>query len=669
MSERESDAGPAPVTFGDDIANLGDQPVALGDADPHSVRSVEPNHGSFTGGSRVLIRGTGFGSGARVWFGDTLLPESDVVAIDPRRLQAVSPPGDPGVVAVTVQNGDDASTRRTLPTGYQYDAFYVDPSTAPVNGGTTVTLYGKETSWDASTEVLIDLKPCAVHEVRDGTGGVQELDCVVPEGTPGSKPVRVTADGMSVDVLDAFVYADSDDGFRGGFGGAALSGSLRVIVLDDSTGQPIPGASVVLGDAAAGSALVQADPNGVAQADWDLSTATVTAAASCYHPTTFVNVPVDAVTIYLAPLLTPACIPEGDPPATGGATGTSSSVSGEIVFTGGVEFKRALWNVPTPGDSSGEKVAYVLSLSHTATSSFRLPSSSSAITPDADGRIGYAFHLGSRPGNLTLYALAGIENRDLDPPLFTAYSMGLITGVRVDPGQLTEDVYITMDNLLDRALTIEADGPSPTSRGPDHLRVGVSLRFGRLGYAILPNASGAALLPNPGPIDIVGLPPLTGSLADARYVVAATADTGLASSPPRSVIGLYAPEVTATHVFLDGFVEVPVLEAPAPGTTWDGTELVVGAAPGGPDANLLVAHVHGAADSFRWVIVAPGGAQGIHLPDPASIPGFAMPSGSLTIEVNRARIDGFDYSQLGYGHLRTRAWNAYATDTVTVARP
>ncbi len=72
-------------------------------------------------------------------------------------------------------------------------------------------MFGDGTNWNAHSLVFIDQNPCSVDEVVSKT----ELHCTTPAGTPGSKPLRVTTgDGVSVDVLDGFVYGNSDNGFR-----------------------------------------------------------------------------------------------------------------------------------------------------------------------------------------------------------------------------------------------------------------------------------------------------------------------------------------------------------------------------------------------------------------------------------------------------------------------
>ena len=77
-----------------------------------------------------MVRGTGFRGNLRIWFGEAEAVASEVVAVSPTVAQLTVPPGPAGAVDVTVQNGNDQSTRRTLPDGYVYDAFEVTIATA-----------------------------------------------------------------------------------------------------------------------------------------------------------------------------------------------------------------------------------------------------------------------------------------------------------------------------------------------------------------------------------------------------------------------------------------------------------------------------------------------------------------------------------------------------------
>src|SRR5262245_22791957 len=89
--------GPPPVTI-DGGEGVGDAPVAR----PHALIGVDPPHGPFSGGTLVSLRGNGFASNARVWFGDTEVDASLVLAIDPQRVQVTSPPGTAGPADVVV---------------------------------------------------------------------------------------------------------------------------------------------------------------------------------------------------------------------------------------------------------------------------------------------------------------------------------------------------------------------------------------------------------------------------------------------------------------------------------------------------------------------------------------------------------------------------------------
>src|SRR5205823_8225849 len=114
----------------------------------------------------AIVRGTGFTSQVRVWFGENEVPRTSVVPVDPGRVQVSVPQGSAGPVDVSTQNGDDSSTRATLRAGYDYDPFYVDPASGPLSGGTRITLYGDGADWSSATTVLIDGAPCTVTAVR-----------------------------------------------------------------------------------------------------------------------------------------------------------------------------------------------------------------------------------------------------------------------------------------------------------------------------------------------------------------------------------------------------------------------------------------------------------------------------------------------------------------------
>ncbi|HTJ84426.1 MAG TPA: IPT/TIG domain-containing protein, partial [Polyangiaceae bacterium] len=510
---------------------------------PHAVVGCTPSHGPFSGGQRVIVRGNGFTSGVRVWFGAT--EATDVVPIDATRVQVTAPAGPAGPVDVSAQNADDASTRRTLPGGYAYDALYAAPSTGPVAGGTEVSIFGQGTSWNASTKAFIDGKECPTLGVVAPT----ELTCIAPKGTPGSKTVRVDGGGDSLNVLDAYTYEDSSDGFKGGLSGSPLAGKLRVLVYDNFTGEAVPGASVVVGSNLATAIVEAVDDTGVVEITDPSLTApvTVTVGGLCHSAITFVDEPVDTVTAYLDPIITPSCGVGGDPPGVGNKTGAVGVVRGELVFPSGVEFKRGPWTVPAPLNANEQRTAYIFPAAASAQQSFALPAITAAVTPESPGSIGYEFGFSSSPGNRTYYALAGIEDRTKSPPKFTAYAGGVVKGVPVLPNETVDEVYIQMVPF-DLALTIDPSPPPPGSNGPDRLLTQLAIRLGNDGFALLPSGSKAPLLPLSGDVSFVGLPELGGAFLGSTYYVSSRAVTGESFLAPMSVVGSVQTTTTAFPV-------------------------------------------------------------------------------------------------------------------------
>lgn len=657
----DDDAG-ADVTFWPDTGAPPPTATDAGPSDPHAVLGTNPSHGSFNGGQRVLVSGKGFASNARIWFGDIEVDPATIVPVDPSRVQVSAPPGTAGPVDISVQNGDDASTRRTLAGGYAYDAIYAAPSVGPVAGGTAIDIVGQGTAWDASTIAKIDQKPCSSLTVV----GPDLLNCVVPKGTPGSKTISVKTGDDTINVLDGYTYEDSENGYKGGLSGAPLAGKLKVLVYSNFTGDPIPGAAVIVGSDAASALVKLADATGVTLFD-DPSLAgpqTVTVAAKCQSPISFVDVPVDTVTVYLDAVLTPACASDGDPPPVGGKPGLGGAIHGELVWEGGVEFKKAPWTtVPAPLNSNERQAAYVFITTTDPTQSFTLPSAGSAVTPDSPGDAGYGFSMGVFPGNRSLYAIAGVEDRSVSPPKFTAYAMGVVRGVPVLPGDTTENVFIPMSKTLDQAFTMDVTAPSPGPKGPDRLKATVAVMLGNDGFAILPAGQKTPLLPLSGDLTFLGVPSLDKDLAGTTYLSTARAVTGPSGTAPMSVIGRLLTTTTSQVVPVGGFVGVPTLTSPTANATWDGSHLAVTFAPGAP-IDLSVYDIVSGNGLQRWTVAVPKGSHAIDLPDLLTLaPEGAIPKGPVSISVYGGRVEGFNYGALRYRSLRPVGMSAYSLDT------
>jgi hypothetical protein len=672
VRQTDDDAG-SPDAIALDGGDLPDvSPDAL-ELAPHVVLGIDPPHGPFTGGTLVMIRGNGFGSDARVWFGDVEVPRADVTPVDPQRIQVLTPAGATGAVDITVQNGKAASTSATLKGGYTYDRFLVDPLSGPTSGGTVITLQGDSTSWDEDTLVEIDRKPCTELSILSPT----KLTCTTPPGDAGAKVLSVLSGDAREDVLDGFTYSnDSAAPFPVALWGAPLSGELTVQAFDNFEGRALPGVAVLVGDDVASGKVAHTDRNGVAAFSGKLGpTRSVTVAIKCFQPITFYDVSVDHVTAYLDPVLSPACGKLGELPPGGGTPGVGSGISGEVVWAPDEELKRRGWtNVPQPAVETEKDVAYVFRLSDRPDDRFRLPSAGSAITRESEGSTGYKFYQSTAPGNFTLYTLAGLEDSSKTPRTFTAYAMGIQRGVAVKPGKTSEEVYIQVDVPLDHALTLTLDPPAPGARGPDRIRASVAIQIQDQGFALLPNGISEHSLPGANTFSFVGVPPLVGTLAGTKYVLGARASTSVAETPPLTVIGAFSATSSSEPLSLGGFVPLPVLTSPPKNTKWDMSSLTLEQSKAGQRVDLTVVRIGAGDGLYSWTLVAPGPQSKLTLPSLEQLaPEAALPVGSLNIDVTLAHIipgdetrnedKSFDYGRLRYRQLSERGWNAYATDS------
>lgn len=654
------DEGPGPAPF--EPGPESDAGYELPPADPHAILGVDPAHGPFQGGQRRIVRGHGFSSKVRVFFGPNEVPESDRVAIDPGRVQVVVPPGVAGPVDVRTQNGDDASTSRTLIGGYVYDAFYAEPDNGPTSGGTRITFRGQGTSFGSGTTVRIAGKDCEDVEVLSKT----ELRCTSPAHTPGEKSVTIAGEGESLSAQRAFTYADSEDGFRGGFSGSKLESRLQVIALNSFTGAPIPGA-IVVADGPDGHLHRLTDAKGIALFEDEAlgPSRTVTVAAKCHEPLTFADVPVEKVTAYLDPILSPACISD-DPATVGGRPGQPGRVRGQLLWPFVGEFHRGSFsNVPEP---VGEEVptAYVFTTTSSPTQDFRLPDPRLAITPESRVGEGFAFDVATPVGHLVLYALAGLEDRSVSPPKFKAFAMGVQRGIGAQPGGVVTDVFLEMNVVLEQALTMRVVSPKPGPRGPDRVRATVAVELGPASYAILPGLQKTALAPMNGELTFVGLPSLEQALASSRYVIGARAGTGSALDLPLSVHPSLATNDPSRILALDDFVEAPIVTMPAPNESWDGRSVTIAFPEGSTAVDLIVYEIVLGGGLVTWTVATPGDARSVDLPDLAALSSdLGLPKGPVTIRVSAARIRDFDYANLQSRHLGRGAWNGYAIEQAT----
>lgn len=543
----QDDAGPPP----NDNLGTGDSgklDVDLGD--PFSIAGLTPSHGPFTGGTRTVVAGKGFTSTLRVWVGGTEIAASDVFASDPTRAAITTPPGAPGLVDVKVRN-DSTAEERTLSQGFLYDAIALTPTTGATTGGTRLAILGSGTTWSNGTSVTVDGLACTDVQIVDTT----HLFCTTPADAPGAKDVVVTAqDTTTVQAREAFTYSDSPDGYRGGLTGGALNGKLTVLVLDAWTGFAVPGATAIVSGSA--SLVAKTDKSGAATfTDASLTgKVTVTAAEKCHQPLTFVDDPVDTVTAYLNPVLDVSCA-NGDPQSISGTPQDTGTASGELVFPNGIEFQtRGDWSgVPKAIGSSERRAAYVFVATTYALQRYYQPDSTTATTEQSPGNLGYSYTTTTTPGNVTLYALAGIENTTTNPAQFMPYVMGVARGVPIIPKSETTHVDIKMDLLLDHALKVTPVPPAVTYRGPNRLETQVAVSVGQGLFGIVPNVNQVTLLPTSATLSFVGLPALDAELTGESYVMSASAATGPNMQAPGSVMSGVTTNDANEPVALTGF--------------------------------------------------------------------------------------------------------------------
>lgn len=655
-----ADSGPPGNIDLTDDAALQRTDVALGD--PFGIDGLLPTHGPFTGGTRVSLAGRGFSPRLRVWFGDRELPQSSVLASDPTRAAIVTPEGKPGPVDVRIV--DDATGKeRVLSKGFVYDAFVVVPDSGATSGGTRIALTGSGTAWTTPMIVQVGGKPCADVNVESPT----RISCTTPAGSPGAKDITVGKAGTEpTQVREAFTYSDSIDGYRGGLSGGALSGRIKVLALSAATGQPIPSATVIVGESLATATIKKTSATGVAEIDalGAATSVTVTVAAKCQQPTTFVNVPVDTVTTYLSPVLDPACA-QGDPPSGGGGGGGrfGGAIEGQLLFGArGVEFKRSGWvGVPEPVRPTERQAAYVFQASGSPAAGFVLPTPAEAITPESVGTTGFAYQRIAFPGNVTLYALAGLEDRSVTPPRFTAYLMGVLRGISVPPNGRVIGADIVMDTLVDHGVTVAPVFFAVGPRGPDRFLTNVAVTLGATGFAHFPIGRNQSSLPLSGNIALVGLPGLEGAVAQESYVISAGAYSGQNLTEPLSVVSRIRTRVANDPITVSGFLAVPVLQEPSTGS-WGGTRVQYTSA---GQADLMVMSVSSGLST--WTIVAPGGVQSFGVPDLAQLPGdpVGLTRGVIRTSIALGRLEQFSYGLLRYGQLSSASWTALAQDSLS----
>ena len=636
-----------------DIARLAPLDLGVSDGDGTSgpdevlaLWSAQPDHGPFSGGTELQLSGNGFGAGIEVRIGDKQVATSELVLISPVSLRLKTPAGEVGPADIEVRRG---TNRATLQGGFRYDPLQLDPSSGPTSGSTLVTLTARGIELSSESEVLLGGKPLtALKQISSGV-----LQGRTPANPQGPKTLELRTKGAAtLRVEDAYSYYQSVNQLSGGLGGGAIAGTLTVAVLNRMTRAPVPHARVIVQRGRELQLSAETDAAGlcVFADDRLIGPLTVSAGAASFETTTLVSFDASELTLLLFPIVPPN--PGGLPPGQ-----QVPYVEGNILFGGATGAGLSDWSlVPKPRDGEVRR-AYVFASSPTIGYGAPLPDPSGTIDFEAgQGVTGWPYSLYVRPGNLALYALAGIYTRSSDS--FRPYAMGLVRGIVTAPGDQQR-----VDIIIDIPLTekVELVLKSPPSSFQAHSAT-LALALGADGYIILPHheLSGPSV---PTELSFARLPALSHpNLVDAFFALDVVLDSLTPSGLPLSRATELLIPGHQRRIELGGFLEAPRQLLPAAKGTLRGNTLRFAYPADAPSYDLAVTAIETADQTPVWRIFSPRGVEEVKLPDPQSLGLPAWPTGPLVWLQWLATLDSYDFNAFTYDHLRSARWLRWSFD-------
>ena len=649
--------------------------------DLFAVTSVRPDHGTFQGGSTVIVRGRGFAEGATVYFDDRVVQVPDTTVLNDNEIAVVTPAGPVGLVEVRVEQGDEVAA---LPDGFSYDALGVLPPSGSMAGGTFVSIVGSGTEWVDGDGVLFDGRPATDVTVISTVS----ITCRTPPGSLGLADVTVRGTATDLTVRGAFAYYMTTDPTSGGIGGDPIggpgtrtevcpgtggstkdgetpAGTVNITVLNGMTLDPVEQAYVILGVDTGTTYQGLTDARGmIVFSGPDLTgRQTVTAAKDGFETTTIERFDATDVTIFLFPIPDP----EPGPPGPGrlGAT-----ISGELIFESAGEFARGPWDIVPPPGPGEMKAAYVYVTSWDIWTQ-PPPSSYGAahyrVTEADPGIYGYSYSAFARPGTVAVVALAGLER--ISDGAFTPYGMGVARHIITGPGEVVDGVDVYMVHPMDVPLQIQlVEPPEINPAGaPNTYRIDVFLDLGGDGVFWSPlksryvsDVSRSVVFP--------GWVTPNGELADATYTVVGGAyNRALDSTGVLSDVNPFSVVVSTGHrnvwspLVIDRFIGLPYAVDPTFGALVTGNHMKFGNLPEDPDFWLVLLQTLEQAP--LWRLILPGCIKEYDLPDIAALAGLeAPPAGYMVWIVYGIRSPGFVYDEWSYRFLSQSYWSAYTAD-------
>ena len=639
------------------------------------VTRVLPNHGPFVGGNSAIVRGAGFSSDAVVTVGSRMVQPAETDVLDANRIAIVLPAGEVGPADVTVEVGD---LRSTLPDGYFYDSFYLEPNRGSTAGGTRIDLIGMGDAFQEGDTFLFGGVDCSDLEIVSSSRAV----CNAPPGAVG--PVDVTLshdDGTEIVLVEGYEYYDSSDPFNGGLGGGPLAGTMNVTVIDAMTGAPVSEAFAIVGED------LQTEHQGLTGLTGQITFSgpdmfgdqTVHVAKHCYEKTSFVSFDAQDVTIFLVPWMDPMCAPPNPGPMPPGRGLNGSFVSGELIWLGPNEFGANPWdNVPEEREG-WERVSYVYATQQCAGDEREcinpdptLGGGQNRVLQQPIGRRGYPFRIFMRPAAFAVYAMAGLENKRTGE--FLPYVMGVARDVLAGPGEEVTGVEVVMNIPLDHYLDVRlTDLPEPAQTGPDRFEVGADIDLGGEGL-IVRRVSGVridvsrARTPERN-FRFFAQPALLGELSDGRVRVEASWLTGDFGADPSSHVRRTGIRQVDQEVVVDRWVGIPQATSPAFGERIPTDRVLRWNREGGVEPTFHLVLMIGGDGNPAWRMFVRGDQESAAIPDLSSIPEISdISTGIVTWAVYAVSVPGLDFNDVSYADLSDRRWRAWGIDVFTARR-
>jgi cysteine-rich repeat protein len=617
-----------------------------------SVAGIAPAAGPVAGGNEVFVVGSGFTAQTTVTFDARPVP---CRFLDAHRLSCTPPPAFAGAVDVQVTEGADTAL---LADGYTYfetlELIAVLPDRGSIAGGTLITLVGLGFV-DGMQVRLGELDLLELQVVDEGTAVG-----LTPPNSEGPVDVRVTTGFSRALIAGGFRYFNPGTQF-GGVWGEPIEGSVNVTVLDAGTGMGLEEATVKV--VANGGDLVL---EGLTNAQGQITLAApdleaplqVTARKEEYDATSFEDLEVENVTIYLQPES------QGEPPP---------SVPAAIlrgVATG-------LDLLPKPVEERYVNVIFIETTHFTPYDRNRMPAPGPGGLLFEDG----PFEIIARPGELAIVATAAEIDRDVlkdyDDGLLDYWtmrtairplSMGLRRFISASPGATIDGLDVVLDHPMDFVIPVDLDNPPlGMAPGPQYYGVLPRLQLGAEGYWEL-DTQAVNIEPN---LSLRQMPRLDGWDRDVEYYLISLAFSDTPDNTPMSVNVEVTRDVEA-GVLVTPFVGSPFFINPAIGGNL-GPELHVtwGVSDGfdgpilPPSANLVtIAEPALGPPKIIWTYVTPSLTTEFVIPQ--NIAEDVLNPGLMYLNIYPFLVDGdFDFDDFTYDELNQYRWKTWGVATTT----